>query len=119
MHVTSFVDDAHIACKSYKTGCQADVNRVSGDNATACLPSRLSRVRAPSPALTSSISPSKSSSQAVSLASSISRRINNVIILEHSIYNMIERHFYLALTKKSLMVILGGANEQTQKVYSS
>ena len=44
MHATSFASDAHIACESYETGCQADVNQASGESVTACLPSRLSRV---------------------------------------------------------------------------
>jgi hypothetical protein len=47
---TSFVSDAHIAYVPYKTGWQADVHQESGDHVTACLPSRLSRVRVPSPA---------------------------------------------------------------------
>src|SRR5258708_22819098 len=47
---TSFARPAHIASESCETGCKADVNQAGGDSVTACLPSRLSRVRAPSPA---------------------------------------------------------------------
>jgi hypothetical protein len=53
----SFARPAHIAHESYQTGCQADVDQASGEVATPCLPSRLSRIRAPSPALTSTIIP--------------------------------------------------------------
>jgi hypothetical protein len=56
---TSFARPAHIAYVPYETGCKADVDQASGENATACLPSRLSRVRAPSPALFSKPPPSR------------------------------------------------------------
>ena len=49
-HVTGFARHAHNAHVPYKTGCKADVHQVSGESVTACLPSRLSRVRVPSPA---------------------------------------------------------------------
>jgi hypothetical protein len=71
MRATSFARPAHIASESYEARYKADVNRASGDHVTACLPSRLSRVRAPSPALTSTIIPLKSPSQADSQAYTI------------------------------------------------
>ena len=48
---TAFARPAHIVIESYETRCEADVDRTSGEPATTCLPSRLSRVRASSPAL--------------------------------------------------------------------
>jgi hypothetical protein len=69
--VTCFARPVHNANKSYETGYKADVERASGDIATTCLPSRLSRVRAPSPALTSTSIPLKSPSQADFRASTI------------------------------------------------
>jgi hypothetical protein len=57
---------------------RAILQQASGDIVTFCLPSRLSRVRAPSPALTSSIIPPKSSSQADSQAWIMNNCINNV-----------------------------------------
>jgi hypothetical protein len=41
MGATSFARPAHNESESYEAGCKADVDQASGENATACLPSRL------------------------------------------------------------------------------
>jgi hypothetical protein len=63
-YATFYVRDARMACVSDIRVPRAILQQASGDLVTFCLPSRLSRVRAPSPALTSSIIPLKCTSQA-------------------------------------------------------
>ena len=77
--VTFYVRVARMAHVSNKRAPGAISQQASGESATFCLPSRLSRVRAPSPALTSSIIPSRSSSQADSQVYTIRKYINTVI----------------------------------------
>ena len=68
-----------MAYVSGKRAPGAILQQESGDFVTFCLPSRLSRVRAPSPALTSSIIPLQCASQADPQASTISNCSNNVV----------------------------------------
>ncbi len=49
--VTSFVRDAHISNLSSTRANKASSRQAGGERVTPCLPSRLSRVRVPSPAL--------------------------------------------------------------------
>src|SRR6266568_1794230 len=79
LHVTIYVSRAHVAFVIGRSSPRAISQEASGDRATICLPSRLSRVRAPSPALTSTIIPLKSPSQADSQAYTIRNCINNVV----------------------------------------
>ena len=76
---TTFVTRALKRGSTAQSACSGCLCQASGDLATTCLPSRLSRVRAPSPALTSTIIPLESPSQADSQASTISKCINNVV----------------------------------------
>src|SRR6266487_4486334 len=50
MHATSFAGPAHSASASYKTGSKADIPAEVTQWLSSCLPSRVSRVRVPSPA---------------------------------------------------------------------
>jgi hypothetical protein len=70
-----YVRVARMAYVGGKHAPEAILQQANGDNVTFCLPSRLSRVRAPSPALTSSIIPLQSAYQAVSQAYTMSRCI--------------------------------------------
>jgi|GEM_PF-4828008 len=75
---TFYVRAARMAQVSDKRAPGAILQQASGDLVTFCLPSRLSRVRAPSPALTSSITPLKYAPQADSQVYTMSRCSNNV-----------------------------------------
>ena len=77
-HVKTFVTRASKRGSTAQSACSGCLCQASGDLATTCLPSRLSRVRAPSPALTSTIIPPKSPSQADFQAYTMSKYINNV-----------------------------------------
>jgi hypothetical protein len=77
-YATFYVSVARMAQVSDECPPRAILQQANGDYMTFRLPSWLSRVRAPSPALTSSIIPSRSSSQADFQAYTMNKCINNV-----------------------------------------